>query len=289
MLVVVGRPSGSVARAVLGALARLPGPKRIVSDAAAGDCDAAPGFETVTITAGDTAAAGIALEGARHMVILPRFERAYAQCAVALVRAARAAGVERIVQISLIGASPRSPVELLRLLGSIEQAVVQSGVVHAIYRCTAFIQAVEHFLRAEPERLRLVGPFRAAQFAWIDAADVGEIVARGLAEPLPESIVTQLCGDEILDFDALAAAVASGTGRCCEYVEVTPPAAHGMLEAQGMPAANARALVEYWDFIVSGVVCTTPCDNARRLLGRPLRKVTESFAAQGRLHSFTGG
>ena len=147
-----------------------------------------------------------------------------------------------------------------------------------IYRCTPFVQAVVHFLRRDPGLLRLVGPFREARFAWIDAGDVGEIVARGLAAPLPENLTTQLCGDEILDFDALAVEVAAGAGCCCEYHDCSPPSAHGMLEAQGVSPAHARALVEYWDYIVSGVVSTTPCDNASRLLGRPLSKIADVFA-----------
>lgn len=278
MLVVVGRPFGSVTCVLLGALAPLAGPKRFVSDVPPPDC-APEGFELRLADPNDAAAVAASLAGATELVLLPRFERTTASLEVALAGAARAAGVRRITQISLIGADPRSPVELLRLFGAIERAVVASGLAYSIYRCAPFIQAIAHFLRRHPDRLELTGPFRSAAFAWINAADVGEIIAHHLRQPGDERTIIQLCGEEILDFDALAARLAAASGKPCDYRDLSPPAAHGLLEARGLAPAAARALIEYWDYIVSGVICTTPCDTARKLLGRPLKRVAESFPA----------
>ena len=123
MLVIVGRPSGSVTRALLGALARAPGPKRFVSDSADNGGADLEGFEFVRVTPDAPAERAAALAGAKQIVLLPRFARSLVALQVALVRDAQAAGVERIAQISLIGADRRSPVELLRLIGTVEEAV----------------------------------------------------------------------------------------------------------------------------------------------------------------------
>jgi hypothetical protein len=45
----------------------------------------------------------------------------------------------------------------------------------------------------------------------------------------------------------------------------------------GSPA-QIRALTEYWDYLVSGVVKPACCDTALKLLGRPPRTLAEYFA-----------
>ena len=122
--------------------------------------------------------------------------------------------------------------------------------------------------------LALAGPFHNARFAWIDARDVAEVVASLLHGPLDNS-VKQLCGPEQLDFDGIAAILCDCTRRECTFNDLSAPQAQGLLEGAGFSTAYARALLEYWDYIVSGAVGTTPCDTAPKLLGRPLRTLAE--------------
>ena len=263
MLAIVGRREGKVAHALARGMARVnPIDQWILPTAVC--TQGAPGFQ-----------------GARQLALFPSFDATSQLHTKALLGLARVAGVERVLQISMIGADPKSPVEILRRFGLLESAVVASGVPYAIVRSAPFMQNIELFLRQFGERLCVAGPFRTARFGWIDAEEVGEIVARTLAaETFQTGVASQLCGPEQLDFDAVAAAATAMYGRHCEFIDFSQPEAGGMLEAAGVPAERARLLLEYWDYLVSGAVGVTPCQTAAELLGRPTRRLAEFRLAE---------
>jgi hypothetical protein len=62
------------------------------------------------------------------------------------------------------------------------------------------------------------------------------------------------------------------------YVDVCLPEAQGLLEANGFSPPQIRALTEYWDYLVSGVIRPSCCDTALKLLGRPPRTLAQYFA-----------
>ncbi len=274
MIVIAGRPQGFVSRSIAAVLYGLPGRKRFVSARPFAEPlpdDNVEPFHMRATGALDTARA---LDGARSLVLLGSLSRDQTELQSALIREARAAGVEKLVFISLIGASPHSPVEVLRRLGQLERAVQASGVPFVILRCAPFMQSLRLFMQIEGLSLALAGPFHNARFAWIDARDVGEVVAMLLQEPL-DNTVRQLCGPVELDFDAIAAILCDCTRRDCTFNDLSTPQAQGLLEGAGFSSAHARALLEYWDYIVSGVVRTTPCDTAAKILGRALRTLAD--------------
>jgi uncharacterized protein YbjT (DUF2867 family) len=268
---VVGRPGGRVAEAITAGLAASAGAIRFIAAAA----PAGSPVERVLVRPDSPLQRTQALAGAGYLVFLPSSDRAMIELQTALARDARAAGIQRIAHVSLIGADPRSPVELLRRIGVVERACEQSGLPHLILRCTPFMQSIEFFLRDDCGERCLIGPFRQARFNWIDAHDVGEIVGKLLAAPEFATITGQLCGPEPLDFDTVAQAITEASGTECGFWDVSHQHAHGMLEVCGFSAARATALLEYWDYLVSGVVSTTPCPTAVKLLGRPLRTLRE--------------
>jgi uncharacterized protein YbjT (DUF2867 family) len=277
MIAIVGRPGGRVAEAIAQGLAKsAAGPIRFV-------CASAPApapetsLERAVARPDSPLQRTQALADVSALVFLPSFDRSMVELQLALAREARAAGIQRIVHISLIGADARSPVELLRRIGLVERACNQSGLAHLILRCTPFMQNLDFFLRDDCGERCLIGPFREARFCWIDAHDVGEIVGKLLAAPALTTLTTQLCGPETLNFDAAAQAISEASGTECGFWDVSQQHAHGMLEVCGFSAERARTMLEYWDYLVSGVVGTTPCPTAAKLLGRPLHTLREHF------------
>ena len=274
MIVIAGHAQGLICRSIASVLLVLPGPKRFVSARQFVKPPNETGVEQRVVNVRVAHDASHALDGARSLVLVANMESEHTELQLALASAARTAGIEKLVLVTLIGADANSPVEILRRLGQVERAVRESGVAHVILRCAPFMQSLRFFMQVEEWSLALSGPFRDAYFHWIDARDVGDIVASLLQGPL-DNTVKQLCGPEPLNFDAIAAILCDCAKCDCAFNDLSAPQAQGVLEGAGISSENARALVEYWDYIVSGVVSTTPCDTARKLLGHPLRTLAQ--------------
>lgn len=274
MIVIAGHPQGLISCSIADTLKALPGAKRFVAVRPVAALPLPPDVERCHVDTHIPGDVARALSGAHSLVLIGSMGRDHADLHGALAQMARAAGVEKLVLISLIGASVYSPAEVLRRLGRVEHAVRESGVPFVILRCAPFMQSLRLFMQIDGLSLALTGPFHTARFDWIDARDAGEIVVRLLCGPLDNS-VKQLCGPAPLDFDDVAAIICNCAPCDCTFNDLSAPQAQGLLEGAGFTAAQARELVEYWDYIVSGVVSTTAAESAEELLGRPLRTLEE--------------
>lgn len=281
-MLVVAAGQGRVAEAIAGALALVPGRKRFAP--------AKPGGSAFATALGYEASLGIsnpadradALADATELVLVPTFDPRAIERQMALANAAREAGVRRIHVISLAGAHEKSPVALLRWLGLVEREAAASGLCRTVLRCGPFMQAIPLFLRRDARGAALVGPFRDATFAWIDAVDAGEILAGIVRNPDAPELACQLSGHEEIDFETVARLLGTALGETVRYIDVCLPEAQGLLEAHGFSPQRVRAVTEYWDYLVSGVVHASCCDLAKELLGRPpytLAQYLERYAA----------
>jgi len=275
-MLVLSAGTGRVVQAVARELAALPGAKRFLPAGTARSPVA--GFEAVTAGTADRTARSRALDGARELVILPTFDARAADAQCALVREAAAAGVRHIRLGSLIGADARSPVCLLRWVGMIEREVAATGLPHDVLRCAPFMQNVALFVRRDAGGLTLAGPFRDAAFPWLDAGDVGAILAASIGRAEAGNCICQLSGPEQAGFETVAQRLGDALRERVRYVDVCLPEAQGLLEANGFAPHQIRALTEYWDYLVSGVVKPACCDTAVKLLGRPPRTLAQHFA-----------
>lgn len=281
MLVLSGG-HGRVAQAIAAALAPAPLPKRLGLVKPAPAAGFPPEFELAAPGLATPGERARLLEGASDLVLVPIFDPRVVEQQAALAGIAQASGVRRIHFVSTAGADARSPVTLLRWLGLIERAIVATGLPHTILRCTPYMQSIALFLRRSAPGWRLVGPFRDAAFAWLDAADAGTVLARRIAGGADAPMTCQLSGPEAVPFERVAALLSDRLQEPVRYVDVCMPEAVGLLEANGIPPALVRALTEYWDFLVSGVVHAGCCDSAERLLGRAptaLADYLQGFAA----------
>jgi uncharacterized protein YbjT (DUF2867 family) len=276
-MLVLSAGTGRIVQAIARELAELPGEKRFLPAGTARGV--VRGFEPVAAGAADRAARAKALDGARELVILPTFDARAADAQCALVREAAAAGVRRIQLGSLIGADSRSPVCLLRWVGMLEREVVATGLPHGVLRCAPFMQNLALFMRRDEGGMVVAGPFRDAAFPWLDAADVGLILAGAVQRDEPGNTLCQLSGPEEAGFETVARLLGEALRERVRYVDISLPEAQGLLEANGFTPTQIRALTEYWDYLVSGVIKPACCDTALKLLGRPPRTLAQYLAA----------
>jgi uncharacterized protein YbjT (DUF2867 family) len=280
VLAIVCSSNGYTARGLLRGLASLPLPKRVLwwrlTAGSANGPAVVPGLDAIRLDHQAPEHHAAALEGVSDLVVLPSFDSNLIAQQSALVAVAPSRGVQRVHVVSLNGADTQSPARCLRWLGQVERRALATKLPHTLLRCAPFMQNISLFLRRGDSASSLVGPFRHAAFPWIDAVDVGAILARLISEGAPSSSVeVQLNGPEDADFDTVALIMSRALGQPVTYTDVSNPEAQGRLEALGMPAARARAITEYWDYLVSGVVGPHPSDAAVQYLGRPLKRLNE--------------
>jgi NADH dehydrogenase len=131
---------------------------------------------------------------------------------IAVVSAAREAGVRRLVLLSALRAAPEDPHPYLRAKGLAEEAVVHSGLEHAVLRCahayglgglwfTATVVAAEHGFVVGDGRQRLAPVF---------ADDVAAVVAAIDDRTDPVEGVWALAGPDELSADETFAVLGEG-------------------------------------------------------------------------------
>lgn len=165
---------------------------------------------------------------------LPSWEAGFA-------RAARKAGVKRLVKLSALGADPRSPAAIAHWHGEAEEEVKRAGVPFVLLRPAAFYQN----LLSEAASIRrgvLRAPMGSARLAMVDARDVGVAAAAALASPALEGETLTLTGPAPLSYAEAAATLAKVLGRPVAYTDVPADLAQKGMAGAGMPPWLADAL-----------------------------------------------
>ena len=167
---------------------------------------------------------------------LPAWEAGFA-------RAAKKAGVKRLVKLSALGADPRSPAAIARWHGEAEEEVARAGVPFTLLRPGAFYQ---NFLGSADSIRRgtLAAPMGIAPIALVDARDVGAAAAAVLIAPSSfDGATLTLTGPAPLSYAEAASAMSRALGRRVGYTNVAPDDARRGMLAAGMPAWLIDALL----------------------------------------------
>lgn len=226
-----------------------------------------------------------ALEGVSHLFLLSPITPTLADRQIAVIEAAAAAGVERIVKLSGSHWTIEPPGRSLSgdAHREIEAALRRSGIVHRVLRPNAWIQVmlarVASELAAGDE---LHAPPGDPKVAFIDARDIADVAVEALFEPpaareaSPEPWV--LTGGSALGYDEIAGIASRLTGR---RIVATPLSAQARQQRQAANAPSpyiARVHAQFAALILAGEaepVTGTVAD----VLGRAPRTV-EAFLAE---------
>ena len=153
-----------------------------------------------------------------------------------LLTACRAAGVRRIVHLSVTGADEQSPLPYFRGKGLVERAIRESGLSYAILRPALvygpgdiLVNNIAWFLRRSPVfPLMGDGEYR---LQGVDVEELAEIaVDAGGGEA---GAVTDVVGPETLTFQELVRLLARATGSRAWIVRASPRLVEALLTAAG--------------------------------------------------------
>ena len=225
------------------------------------------GYEALPADYTNGSALAQAFAGVTHLVLLTPLDGQMGEWHEALARAARAAGVTRVVQITGLGADAHSPIRRLRWLGDAEARVAAAGVKAWVLRPAVAMQSL---LKHNPEigiGGLLEAPFRRAKMPLVDARDVAAVALRVIESDEPPRAL-ELSGTKPLDYVEIARECSRACGHRIEYHDICSPKARGSLEARGLSPRLIEALIEFWDYAAAGLVPVPITDDIERVLGR---------------------
>jgi len=195
------------------------------------------------------------------------------------IEAARAAGVERIVNLSAHNV-PHSPIDGWH--GASEQRLRSSGVPHVILRPVMFMS---NFVweAAAIKAGKLFSVFADARMSFVDPADVAELTVHALeAAPTVAGSTWTFGGPEALSYDDVAATFTAVLGRPVEHVRVDEeafrknvPLPPPVIEAIIATAAHARK----GELVVNDAVVLEKLGHPARSFRRWVEAHREAFVA----------
>jgi uncharacterized protein YbjT (DUF2867 family) len=160
-----------------------------------------------------------------------------------VVRAAVAAGVPRIVQVSVWRADEQlSPVAALH--HPVELALAAAPVAWTLLRPNFYLQTFTNsWAAAIRDRGVFANPLLRGPISFVDTRDVARVAARVLAEPGHDGKVYTLSGPAALTMPQAADVLSAVLGRPVRYAGLSDDEARAALAAAGVSAFATDALI----------------------------------------------
>lgn len=243
MFLVIGG-TGTVGREVVRLLAAAGQRTRVmVRDPFAASALAARGVELVQGDLARPTGLPAVLDGVHRVFLVTPSGPTTPELQIPLIHAARAAGVERLVRVSVLGVGTDVPSRLIGWHAEVEAALARSGLPAVNLRPASFMQnllGAADLLRRTGQLFATTGDGRRAV---VDARDIAAAaVGALLREPHLDEAVA-ITGPEALSGADQAAVLADVLGRPVQYVDLPPDAARAGLIAAGLPDWLADDLV----------------------------------------------
>ena len=153
------------------------------------------------------------------LVLLPNSESQLA-LEKQLVDAAKQAGVERIVKMSSIEATPDATSPIPKLHLESEEYIKQSGLAWTMIKPNFYMQNLLASAGTIKDQGKIFLPMGEGKTGMIDTTDVGTVIAKVLSEDGHESMNHEITGPEILSFYEVAEIFSRALGKQVDYVDV---------------------------------------------------------------------
>jgi uncharacterized protein YbjT (DUF2867 family) len=195
------------------------------------------------------------------------------------VRAAEQNGVERIVNLSVSGASSTTPIHLFRMHWEAEQALESSGIAWTHLQPTDLARFnIRSILPTVEGQGVFYSSIGQGQVALVDEEDVAEVAAAALTENGHEGKKYVLTGPKAVSYPELAETLANKLGKPVKYVDIDPAQAKQAMVAAGLPDWVADFINDLREVEKSGGT-SGPTKDIQNLLGRPPRTLEASIDA----------
>ena len=196
------------------------------------------------------------------------------------VHAAVAAGVQRIVYTSFVGARPDATFTLVRQHFATEAAIAAAGVRHTFLRHSMYADFVPFFATLEEDRAVIAAPAGDGRTGFVSRDDLADVATAVLLRDDEEldGQALDVTGPEALSMADAAAVLSEVTGRPAEYRPQTVEEAWATRRPSGHPDWEIEGWVTSYLAIAAGELATVT-DVVPRLTGHPARTVADHLRA----------
>ena len=215
-----------------------------------------------------------ALEGTSTLFLVPAEESAdrVAQHRTA-VDAAVAAGVERIVYLSFVGAAAGATFTLVRDHWATEEHIRVAGVAHTFVRMNLYLDFVPRMVG--PDGV-IAGPAGEGRAAAVTRADVADVAAAILLGDGHDGRSYDVTGAAALTLAELAAQLAELSGKSISYRDETLDEARASRASYGAPDWQVEAWISTYTAIAAGEL-ENVSDTVERLAGHAPRTLADHY------------
>ena len=210
------------------------------------------------------------------LVLLPNSESQLA-LEKQLVDSAKQAGVERIVKMSSIEATPDATSPIPKLHLESEEYIKQSGLAWTMIKPNFYMQNLLASAGTIKEQGKIFLPMGDGKTGMIDTTDVGKVLAKVLSEDGHESMNHEITGPEILSFYEVAEIFSQVLGKQVDYVDVPMDA---YKETLGQFLTNQRhldAVIDLFKGIAEGGI-EDKTDTFNELMGETPKSLSQFLA-----------
>lgn len=216
-----------------------------------------PSAEVVAVPGGYADGPGLtaALAGAHTLYLVSAAEAEdRLQQHLTAVAAAAAAGVQRVVYTSFLGAAPDAVFTLARQHAATEEALAATGVRTTVLRHAMYADFVPFFAVLEDGRAVIAAPAGDGRASFVSRDDLADVGAAVLLDDSPalDGAVLDVTGPEALTLDDAAAVLAEVTGRPALYRRQTVEEAWATRRPSGHPDWEVEGWVSSYRAIAAG-------------------------------------
>jgi NAD(P)H dehydrogenase (quinone) len=219
-----------------------------------------------------------ALEGVKTLVLISSNDfndRAGQHRAV--ITAAKAAGVQRIIYTSILKGEA-SPLILAQDHIVTEATLKAAGIPATILRNGWYTENYTGSLKAAVEHGALIGSMGTGKIATAARADYAEAIAVTALDDTHAGKTYELAGDTAFTMQDFAAEVSAQTGKTIAYNSLPPATYAGILQSFGLPEALTTALADSDDHASRGALLDES-HTLSTLIGRPTTPIATTIKA----------
>jgi len=252
MILVTGA-GGNVGRPLLDELAAANAPARAAYHSADKAAHArTAGRDAVAVDYARPETLQPALDGVESVFLLGSGAMGQTEGETNVVRAAKAAGVRRIVKLSVIGAAEEA-FGFARTHRPVERAIEESGLAWTLLRPASYMQNFVNFMaptiRSQHALYTLIPD---SPFNHVDTRDVARVAAAVLTRGGHDGRAYTLTGPRSFSYRDAAATIGSVTGTQVEVVALGESDLRAGMKANGIPDYYADLLVDLDRWYESG-------------------------------------
>lgn len=217
------------------------------------------------------------LAGTRRLFLLTSNAPDFGKLQTGVIQAAERLGVEHVVKLSALGASPRSRSPLGLEHWRVERALEATSMSWTILRPHAFMQ---NWLGDVADSVRRDGLIYAAigegRVPFIDTRDIAAVAAETLLHPDRHAGQRYvLTGGEAVGYADLARVLSEELGEPVEYRPISSEEMRARLASQGVHPMLIDSMVAIAEYQRAGGPTERVSDSVQRILGRPPRTIRD--------------